>query len=313
MVSRLSSVSYSPRGLTTSMDHSTQRKWKDYVIQMTVNDKKCSHDQVLIYPIFWAFLISLFFLIIFVLNPIDLEMDVDRTQYPVPAPTEGAGLLPTNSQPELRVTYDQFCSYYRDEVEPYHEHERIFRLLKQPNSPYLLKDDLQPCLQQLLMLHPGLEFLNAHPDFQHKYALTVITRVFYNVNRSGTGKIIWKEVRNSKFCQALKFVDENEDINKETRFFSYEHFYVLYCRFWELDTDRDGLLSREDLLKYGDHALSSAIVDRVFEVGPRPFRDGRGGGRSPDKMAYDDFIYFMLSEEDKGNEARWVAGFKQEF
>jgi serine/threonine-protein phosphatase 2A regulatory subunit B'' len=41
---------------------------------------------------------------------------------------------------------------------------------------------------------------------------------------------------------------------------------VLFCRFYELDSDRDNRLSRENLLKYGDHALSSAIVDRIFEV-----------------------------------------------
>ena len=27
-------------------------------------------------------------------------------------------------------------------------------------------------------------------------------------------------------------------------YFSYKHFYVLYCRFWELDTDHDGVISR---------------------------------------------------------------------
>ena len=27
-------------------------------------------------------------------------------------------------------------------------------------------------------------------------------------------------------------------------YFSYKHFYVLYCRFWELDTDHDGVISK---------------------------------------------------------------------
>jgi len=27
-------------------------------------------------------------------------------------------------------------------------------------------------------------------------------------------------------------------------YFSYKHFYVLYCRFWELDTDHDGIISK---------------------------------------------------------------------
>ena len=37
-------------------------------------------------------------------------------------------------------------------------------------------------------------------------------------------------------------------------------------RYWELDSDHDGVISREDLLRYGGHRLSRAIVDRIFEV-----------------------------------------------
>jgi hypothetical protein len=33
-------------------------------------------------------------------------------------------------------------------------------------------------------------------------------------------------------------------------YFSYEHFYVLYCKFWELDADHDFLLDRDDLVKF---------------------------------------------------------------
>ena len=48
------------------------------------------------------------------------------------------------------------------------------------------------------------------------------------------------------------------------KFFSYEHFYVIYCKFWELDTDHDFLIDKDDLLRYGNHALTYRIVDRVF-------------------------------------------------
>ena len=50
----------------------------------------------------------------------------------------------------------------------------------------------------------------------------------------------------------------------ETRYFSYEHFYVIYCKFWELDTDHDFLIDKENLMKYGNHALTYRIVDRIF-------------------------------------------------
>jgi len=92
--------------------------------------------------------------------------------------------------------------------------------------------------------------------------------------------------------EAFSRVDEEEDINKVTRYFSYEHFYVLYCRFWELDHDRDYRITREDLLKYGDHSLSHMIVDRIFDAAPRPFEND---GANNEFLSYEDFIFFMLS------------------
>jgi serine/threonine-protein phosphatase 2A regulatory subunit B'' len=46
-----------------------------------------------------------------------------------------------------------------------------------------------------------------------------------------------------------------------------------------------------------------AIVDRIFNVGTRPSCDGAGAQGRAQTMLYEDFIYFMLSEEDKGNKA----------
>jgi len=49
------------------------------------------------------------------------------------------------------------------------------------------------------------------------------------------------------------------------RYFSYEHFYVIYCKFWELDSDHDFLIDRNDLAHYSQCALSFQIVDQIFE------------------------------------------------
>ncbi len=50
----------------------------------------------------------------------------------------------------------------------------------------------------------------------------------------------------------------------DDRYFSYEHFYVIYCKFWELDSDHDFLIDKDDLLRYGNHALTYRIVERIF-------------------------------------------------
>ena len=97
-------------------------------------------------------------------------------------------------------------------------------------------------------------------------------------------------------------VDEEEDINKVTEYFSYEHFYVLYCKFWELDTDHDFSISPDDLMKYDHHSLTREIIDLAFARGVRPFGRMQGGSQERATMGFEDFVYFMLSEEDKTNE-----------
>jgi len=195
------------------------------------------------------------------------------------------------------VTLDMFQHFWKENIENCDAAERFFRLLKQDNREYLTRDDFLPYIEELLEYHPGLEFLLNHAEFQEKYAVTVITRIFYSVNSSHNGKITARQIRKSDLIEAFHAVDEEEDINKVTRYFSYEHFYVLYCRFWELDHDRDYRITREDLLKYGDHSLSHLIVDRIFDAAWR-----LSDNSSRDYLSYEDFIFFMLSEEDKANE-----------
>lgn len=209
--------------------------------------------------------------------------------------TELEGVLP-------KVKLAAFEAYWRQEIEPYDRVERFFRVIKQPEVEFILKDDFVPFLQELLHFHPGLDFLESHQEFQRKYALTVIVRIFFHVNKNGTGRLTIKEVYKSNLFNAFMHVDEENDINRVREYFSYEHFYVLYCRFFELDTDKDTKLSSDDLSRYSEHALSETIVERIFLSGTRVFLDGRVGFRRSG-MSYPDFVYFMLAEEEKACES----------
>ena len=85
----------------------------------------------------------------------------------------------------------------------------------------------------------------------------MIARIFYEVNRSWSGKITVSELRRSKFLSTLKLLQDEDDINQVTDFFSYEHFYVIYCKFWELDKDHDLFIDREDLSRHNEHGESA--------------------------------------------------------
>ncbi|KAL6214514.1 hypothetical protein ACLB2K_013948 [Fragaria x ananassa] len=204
------------------------------------------------------------------------------------------------------VTRDAFIRYWVDgNMMTMDTATQVFKILKQPHCNYLSQVDFKPVLLELVAIHPGLEFLHGTPEFQERYAETVIYRIFYYISRSGTGRLTLRELKRGNLIAAMQHADEEEDINKVLRYFSYEHFYVIYCKFWELDTDHDFFIDKENLIRYGNHALTYRIVDRIFSQVPRKFT-----GKVEGKMGYEDFVYFMLSEEDKSCEPSLEYWFK---
>lgn len=63
----------------------------------------------------------------------------------------------------------------------------------------------------------------------------------------------------------ISILDHEEDINQVTNYFSYEHFYVIYCKFWELDRDHDLFIDKADLTRHNDYGkLFSYFFFRFF-------------------------------------------------
>lgn len=195
------------------------------------------------------------------------------------------------------VTEDQFLAYYNAFCAGSSKEGRLFSALRDPqsNRTYLIPGDFKPLMHALLRCHQGLVFLHATPEFQQRYSETVIERIYFGCTRQHNGRLMLNDIRRSKLLDTLMLVDEEDDINRERKYFSYEHFYVLYCRFWELDANHDLQIDREDLMRYGSHSLTYRIVDRIFGGYARPL----DCPENPGFMSYTDFIWFCLSEEDK--------------
>lgn len=58
----------------------------------------------------------------------------------------------------------------------------------------------------------------------------------------------------------MRLLEEEEDINQITDYFSYEHFYVIYCKFWELDKDHDLFIDKKDLARHNDHGTYTILL-----------------------------------------------------
>ena len=50
-------------------------------------------------------------------------------------------------------------------------------------------------------------------------------------------------------------------------YFSYEHFYVIYCKFWELDADHDLLIDENDLMRHNNHGkYDSKLLVMILDI-----------------------------------------------
>ena len=239
--------------------------------------------------------------------------DMDTTKDPNGTTTPNASTTATsasNSQPSTPtastavIHLDTFLSYYFTHLQPFDPPTRFFRLLLTASSPtlppahpyHLTRDHFKPLVSEIVNRHPGLEFLHSTPEFQFKYAQTVIARIFYAVNAAGNERLTLYELRQSNLLLMLSLLDSEDDINKLNDFFSYEHFYVIYCKFWELDSDHDGFIDQSDLATYDDYSLTSKMIERVIGGHGRALLSTQVG-----KMNYLDFIVFLVSEVDKSN------------
>ncbi|KAF7652392.1 hypothetical protein LDENG_00097670 [Lucifuga dentata] len=172
---------------------------------------------------------------------------------------------------------------------------KFVHLLAKPDCNYLQQEDFVPFLQDVVRSHANLSFLEEDPESKTQYITMVIQRIFYSVNRSWTGKITCAELRKSNFLESVALLEQVEDTNQLMEFFPYDHFYVISYKFLELDTDSDSYINQRDLARHNNQAISPRIIERIFSGAvtrnEQVYKEG--------KMSFADFVWFLISEEDK--------------
>ncbi|KAI8825757.1 uncharacterized protein EV422DRAFT_139601 [Fimicolochytrium jonesii] len=156
----------------------------------------------------------------------------------------------------------------------------------------LTEEDFGLLIQDVVHNHPGLEFLKRMDVFQLRYVETIIARIFYSKTRNTNPRMSLREFRKDRIYHTILNLQQTEDINASRDVFSYKHFYVIYCKFWELDSDHDLFIMEDALRQYENGCLSHLAVSRIFSGA------GRGIGKF-DAMSYKEFIRFILAVEDK--------------
>uniref|UniRef100_A0A0N5D5F2 EF-hand domain-containing protein n=1 Tax=Thelazia callipaeda TaxID=103827 RepID=A0A0N5D5F2_THECL len=198
------------------------------------------------------------------------------------------------------ITFADFASWWNRMTSVAHdEAARFMYTLAGPYRDYLTKEDLVPILQDLIETFPGLHFLREAQEFHSRYVETVIVRIFWTVNRSWTGRITTNELRRSNFLEVIRKLESTDDINTITNYFSYEHFYVIYCKFYELDKDHDLIINKMDMAQHCNGALPAQIIDRIFSGAVTRSTAAKRFRKAVETIGYTDFVAFLLAEEDK--------------
>jgi serine/threonine-protein phosphatase 2A regulatory subunit B'' len=81
--------------------------------------------------------------------------------------------------------------------------KRLFSLIAKAGANHITPEDFKPMFSYLLEKHPGLEFLQQTPEFQERYADTVVMRIFYTLDANDDGKIYYRDFKNSNLFEVF--------------------------------------------------------------------------------------------------------------
>ncbi|CAB3401217.1 unnamed protein product [Caenorhabditis bovis] len=195
------------------------------------------------------------------------------------------------------ATQIDFTSWWKAMTSVAHdEASRFVYTMTMGSRSYLVPEDFYHLLMDVIHTHPGLAFYREATEFHDKYCQVVMTRIFWNDAHSWSGRLTTERLRRGGVLQAIRDLAFEDDINKSLRYFSYEHFYVVYCKFWEIDTDHDLKIRKRDLAAHAGGALAPLVVDRIFSGAVCM----SSSHMEPiEEIGLPEFTQFLLAEEDK--------------
>ncbi|KAL3982756.1 EF-hand domain pair family protein [Acanthocheilonema viteae] len=191
------------------------------------------------------------------------------------------------------IDFNEFTNWWKKFKEnAYDEASRFVYILTNGSRNFLVADDFEALMQDLIETLPSLSFLKEANTFHQAYIKTVTARIFWTVCHSWKKHISIAELRSSNLLKAIRAL-EKVDVNEEREFFSYEHFYVIYYNFYLLDKDKKNYLTPFDLSLYSNCALTNLVVERIFSGAVSP------NCSMKQIMDYIAFVNFLLAEVDK--------------
>ncbi|CAH1791111.1 unnamed protein product [Owenia fusiformis] len=173
-----------------------------------------------------------------------------------------AKLLQTD--PYGRISIMQFFNYVMRKVW-LHQTRIGLSLYDVAGQGFLKESDLENYILELIPTLPQLDGLEK--SFYSFYVCTAVRKFFFFLDPLRTGKVKIQDILACSFLDDLLEL-RDEDLPKdvqESNWFSAPSALRVYGQYLNLDKDHNGMLSKEELARYGTGTLTDVFLDRVFQ------------------------------------------------
>ncbi|KAG8198356.1 hypothetical protein JTE90_021604 [Oedothorax gibbosus] len=156
---------------------------------------------------------------------------------------------------------------------------------------FLREMELENYIMELIPTLPQLDGLES--SFHSFYVCTAVRKFFFFLDPLRTNKVKIQDILACSFLDdLLELRDETlpKDV-QEANWFSAPSALRVYGQYLNLDTDHNGMLSKEELFRYGTGTLTPIFIERVFQ-------ECLTYDREMDYKTYLDFVLAMENRKD---------------
>eukprot|EP00112_Aurelia_sp_Birch-Aquarium-sp1_P015360 Seg3398.4 transcript_id=Seg3398.4/GoldUCD/mRNA.D3Y31 product="Serine/threonine-protein phosphatase 2A regulatory subunit B'' subunit gamma" protein_id=Seg3398.4/GoldUCD/D3Y31 len=166
--------------------------------------------------------------------------------------------------PYGRISIMQFFNYVMRKVW-LHQTRIGLSLYDVAGQGYLRESDLENYILELIPTLPQLDGLEK--SFYSFYVCTAVRKFFFFLDPMHTGKVKIQDILSCSFLDdLLELRDEVLPKDKQdSNWFSASSALRVYGQYLNLDTDHNGMLSKQELKRYGTGTLTNCFLDRVFQ------------------------------------------------
>lgn len=167
-------------------------------------------------------------------------------------------------EPNGRISIMQFFNYVMRKVW-LHQTRIGLSLYDVTGLGYLKEIDLENYILELIPTLPRLNVLER--SFYSFYVCTAVRKFFFFLDPMRTGKIKILDILACSFLDDLLEL-RDEELSREmqeSNWFSAPSALRVYGQYLNLDRDHNGMLSKEELARYGTGTLTDVFLDRVFQ------------------------------------------------